>query len=105
MLTKDRRLAHRSVSANHSSGGLLMSRRRPTSDSGEPDLWSNGSIFTEPSEPISIDRSPHIPLQQTTGRTKDALVEALSVAPSAVSAADARGFFEHTEYESAAQLL
>ncbi len=47
-------------------GGLLMSGRRPNRDSGEPDLWSNRSVFQEPSEPISIDPSPHIPLQQTT---------------------------------------
>src|SRR5215213_5591478 len=47
-------------------GGLLMSGRRLTSDSGEPDLWSNGSVFMGPREPISIDPSPHIPLQQTT---------------------------------------
>jgi hypothetical protein len=43
-----------------------MSGRRPNCDSGEPDLWSNGSVFEEPSEPISIDPSPHIPLQHTT---------------------------------------
>src|SRR5215211_3663449 len=43
-----------------------MSGRRLTSDSGEPDLWSNGSVFMGPREPISIDPSPHIPLQQTT---------------------------------------
>src|SRR5215213_2659390 len=50
------------------TGGLLMSGRRLTSDSGEPDLWSNGSVFMGPREPISIDPSPHIPLQQTTAR-------------------------------------
>ena len=51
-------------------GGLLMSGR-PKSDSGEPDLWSNGSVFEEPRESISIDPSPHIPLQQTTAREKE----------------------------------
>jgi hypothetical protein len=48
------------------SGGLLMSGRRSDCDSGEPNLWSNGSVFIEPSASISIDPSPHIPLQQTT---------------------------------------
>jgi hypothetical protein len=48
------------------TGGLLMSGRRPNWDSGEPDLWSNGSVFMGPRDPISIDPSPHIPLQQTT---------------------------------------
>src|SRR5215217_7267046 len=52
--------------AAHISGGLLMSGRRSTCDSGEPDLWSNGSVFMGSREPISIDPSPHIPLQQTT---------------------------------------
>ena len=46
-----------------------MSGRRPNCDSGERDLWSNGSVFMEPSKPISIDPSPHIPLQQTTDST------------------------------------
>src|SRR5215211_6137934 len=46
-----------------------MSGRRPNCDSGEPDLWSNGSVFMEPSKPISIDPSPHIPLQETTDST------------------------------------
>src|SRR5215212_10386429 len=56
-------------------GGLLMSGRRLTSDSGEPDLWSNGSVFMGPREPISIDPSPHIPLQQTTARRRVRLNE------------------------------
>jgi hypothetical protein len=43
-----------------------MSGRRPNCDSGEPDLWSNGSVFMGPREPISIDPSPQISLQQTT---------------------------------------
>jgi hypothetical protein len=72
-------------------GGLLMSGRRPKSDSGEPDLWSNGSVFMEPSEPISIDPSPHIPLQQTT------------VIPSPferdrIRAADTHGRASHTSF-------
>jgi hypothetical protein len=50
------------------SGGLLMSGRRPNSDSGEPDLWSNGSVFMGSKEPISVDPSPQISLQQTTAR-------------------------------------
>src|SRR5215211_9392553 len=45
---------------------LLMSGRRPNCDSGKPDLWSNGSVFMGPREPISIDPCPHILLQQTT---------------------------------------
>src|SRR5215218_7832528 len=48
------------------TGGLLMSGRRPNSDSGEPDSWSNGSVFMRPREPIWIDPSLHIPLQQST---------------------------------------
>jgi DNA-binding response OmpR family regulator len=59
------------------SGRLLMSGRRPNCDSGKPDLWSNGSVFTEPSEPISIDPSPHIPLQQTTVRAGDVSLDPL----------------------------
>jgi hypothetical protein len=48
------------------TGGLLMSGRRLNCRSGEPDLWSYGSVFMGPREPISFDPSPHIPLQQTT---------------------------------------
>ena len=48
------------------TGGLLMSGRRSTCDSGERDLWSIGSVFMGPREPTSIDPSQHIPLQQTT---------------------------------------
>jgi hypothetical protein len=29
------------------SGDLLISKRRPNCDSGEPDLWSNGSVLME----------------------------------------------------------
>jgi hypothetical protein len=47
-----------------------MSGRRPNCDSGEPDLWSNGSVFKRPREPSSIDPSPHILLQQTTDRSR-----------------------------------
>jgi hypothetical protein len=47
------------------SGGLLMSGRRPDCDSGEPDLWSKGSVSMGPNAPISIDPSLHIQLQQT----------------------------------------
>jgi len=47
-------------------GSLLMSGRRSKSDTGEPDLWSNGSVFEVLREPISIDPSLHISLQQTT---------------------------------------
>ena len=52
--------------SNRLIGGLLMSGRRPNSDSGERDLWSNGSVFMGSKEPISVDPSPQIPLQQTT---------------------------------------
>ena len=45
-----------------------MSGRRPNYDLGEPDLWSNGSVFMGQCEPISIDPGPHIPLQQTTDK-------------------------------------
>jgi hypothetical protein len=45
-----------------------MSGSRPDCDSGEPDLWSNGSVIMGPREPISIDPSLHIPLQQTTDK-------------------------------------
>jgi transposase len=37
-------------------------------------------------------------LRKTVARTKEALVEAIGVALSAVSAADVRGFFEHAGY-------
>src|SRR5215217_84072 len=61
---------HHAIRVNHTEtcyiGGLLMSGRRPNSDSGEPDSWSNGSVFMRPREPIWIDPSLHIPLQQST---------------------------------------
>ena len=44
-------------------------------------------------------------LRKTSARTKEALVEAIGVALSAISAADARGFFEHAGYRSTAHLL
>ena len=37
-------------------------------------------------------------LRKAAARTKEALVEAIGVALSAVTAADARGFFEHAGY-------
>ncbi len=44
-------------------------------------------------------------LRDAAARTKEALVEAIGVALSAVTAADARGFFEHAGYRSSAHLL
>ena len=44
-------------------------------------------------------------LRQAAARTKEALVGAIGAALYAVSAADARSFFEHTGYHPAAQLL
>jgi transposase len=37
-------------------------------------------------------------LRKASARTKEALVEALGVALSAITAEDAQGFFEHTRY-------
>ena len=44
-------------------------------------------------------------LRKASSRSKEALVEAIGVALSAVSAADARGFFEHAGYRTTGQLL
>jgi transposase len=44
-------------------------------------------------------------LCQAGARTKDALVEVLGEALSAISAQDARGYFEHAGYRTRAQLL
>ena len=44
-------------------------------------------------------------LRQAGARTKDALVEVLGEALSAISAQDARGYFEHAGYRPRAQLL
>ena len=44
-------------------------------------------------------------LRQAGSRTKDALVEVLGEALSAISAQDARGYFEHAGYRLRAQLL
>jgi transposase len=44
-------------------------------------------------------------LRQAGARTKDALVEVLGEALSAISAQDARGYFEHAGYRLLAQLL
>jgi transposase len=44
-------------------------------------------------------------LRKVAARTKEALVEAIGVALSAVTAADARGFFEHAGYRSTGHLL
>ena len=44
-------------------------------------------------------------LRKVTARTKEALVEAIGVALSAVTAADARGFFEHAGYRPTGHLL
>jgi transposase len=44
-------------------------------------------------------------LRKVCARTKEALVEAIAAALSAVSAADARGFFEHAGYRSTGHLL
>jgi transposase len=44
-------------------------------------------------------------LRNAAARTKEALVEAIGVALSAVSAQDARGFLEHAGYRSSAHLL
>ncbi len=42
---------------------------------------------------------------KAVARSKEALVEAVGAALSAVSAADARGFFEHAGYRPVGQLL
>jgi transposase len=44
-------------------------------------------------------------LRRAGARTKDALVEVLGEALSAISAQDAQGYFEHAGYRSQAQLL
>jgi transposase len=44
-------------------------------------------------------------LRKATARTKEALVEAIAAALSAISAQDARGFFEHAGYRPTGQLL
>lgn len=44
-------------------------------------------------------------LRQAGARTKEALVEVLGEALSAISAQDARGYFEHAGYRTRAQLL
>ena len=44
-------------------------------------------------------------LRRVGARTKDALVDVLSEALSAISARDARGYFEHAGYRLSAQLL
>ncbi len=44
-------------------------------------------------------------LRKAAARSKEALLEALAAALSAVTAADARGFFEHAGYRSTGQLL
>lgn len=44
-------------------------------------------------------------LRKAAARSKEALVEAMGAALCAVSAADARGFFEHAGYRRAGQLL
>jgi transposase len=44
-------------------------------------------------------------LREAGARTKDALVDVLGEALSAISAQDAQGYFEHAGYRSQAQLL
>jgi transposase len=44
-------------------------------------------------------------LRQAAARTKDALVDVLGEALSAISAQDAQGYFEHAGYRSQARLL
>jgi transposase len=44
-------------------------------------------------------------LRKAAARTKEALVRAIGVALWAVSAQDARGFFEHAGYRTTAHLL
>lgn len=44
-------------------------------------------------------------LRKAAARTKEALVEAIGAALSAVTVADIRGFFEHAGYRTTAQLL
>lgn len=44
-------------------------------------------------------------LRRAAARTKDALIEVLGQATSAISAQDARGYFEHAGYWQPAQLL
>jgi transposase len=56
---------------------------------------------------IPLRRSSKIKgaLRKAQARTREALIEALGVAISAVTARDARGFFEHGEYDLPVQLL
>ena len=44
-------------------------------------------------------------LRKAAARTKGALVEAIAAGLSAISAQDARGFFEHAGYRPTGQLL
>jgi hypothetical protein len=44
-------------------------------------------------------------LGKVAARSKEALVEAIDAALSAITAADARGYFEHAGYHRVGQLL
>ena len=44
-------------------------------------------------------------LRKAAARTKEALIEAIGTALSAISAQDARGFFEYAGYQPTAHLL
>ena len=44
-------------------------------------------------------------LRKAAARSREALVEAIAAAPSAVSPKDVRGFFEHAGYKRVGQLL
>jgi transposase len=44
-------------------------------------------------------------LREAAARSKEPLLEAIAAALSAITAEDARGFFEHAEYRSTGHLL
>ena len=71
----------------------LLGRRRHVQDS--PDYNPIEEAFAKVKNLI----------RNAAARTKETLVEAIGVALCAVSALDARGFFEHAGYRSPAHLL
>jgi hypothetical protein len=74
-----------------SKGGVAPSSKTEDHATG----WGLTSTAEDPGSGIASS-----PLYKVQPRTREALMEAMSQAASAVSARDAEGFFEHCEYRT-----
>ena len=90
---------------NKAKGGASLAPKRNPGPAPKLDEKASKLLEDDLRErPFASLRNRYL-LRKASARSKEALLEAIGVALSAVSAADARGFFEHAGYQPTGQQL